>query len=166
MENLMTKLNFYMLIGIPAAGKSTWVWHFRQNNNYPADHCTISTDDVIENIACMYNIRYHECHNVLFQFADQQASRDLSEAVSKGLHIIWDQTNLTRKSRARKLRLIPAEQYNRIAVVFPMPEEQEWRRRLDSRPGKLIPEDVLQSMKDRYESPTLDEGFAEIRSAF
>jgi predicted kinase len=160
---LMMKCNFWMLIGIPAAGKSTWT-----NNTLEAhrdiDVRVISTDAVIEDICAMYGVAYHEAHNTLFQFADQQAARDMRKAVERNCHIIWDQTNLTRKSRARKLRLIPNE-YHKIAVVFPMPEEQEWRRRLASRPQKRIPEDVLAAMKGRYESPTLDEGFTEIRSA-
>jgi gluconate kinase len=49
-----------------------------------------------------------------------------------------------------------------IAVVFRTPEPEEHSRRLASRPGKVIPDHVLQSMVSTFEIPTEEEGFDEI----
>ena len=49
-----------------------------------------------------------------------------------------------------------------VAVVFRTPEEKELQRRLNSRPGKVIPPDVVKSMIDNFEEPTKEEGFDEI----
>jgi len=43
-----------------------------------------------------------------------------------------------------------------------VPEPDELKRRLASRPGKVIPDDVVQQMIDNWEEPTLEEGFKEI----
>jgi gluconate kinase len=54
--------------------------------------------------------------------------------------------------------------YEHIAVVFRTPERSELDRRLKSRYdyGKIIPEEVVESMINNWEEPTEDEGFSEI----
>jgi gluconate kinase len=46
--------------------------------------------------------------------------------------------------------------------VFKTPEADELKRRLESRPGKSIPDHVIKSMIDNFEMPTEEEGFKEI----
>jgi gluconate kinase len=53
-------------------------------------------------------------------------------------------------------------QYEHIAIVFKTPDEDELKRRLASRPGKIIPWSVVQGMIDNFEMPTEEEGFKEI----
>ena len=52
--------------------------------------------------------------------------------------------------------------YEAIAIVFPTPDDTELRRRLKSRPGKVIPQRVIYQMKEHWQDPTLEEGFSEI----
>jgi predicted kinase len=80
---------------------------------------------------------------------------DVLEAVAAGKDIIWDQTNTGRKSRKAKLAMAPG--YHKIAVVFATPEKEEWQRRINSRPGKMIPEGVLKAMATGLQLPTEDE---------
>jgi hypothetical protein len=47
-------------------------------------------------------------------------------------------------------------------VVFKTPEPEELERRLDSRPGKSIPWNVMQGMISGFKMPTLEEGFDEV----
>jgi tRNA uridine 5-carbamoylmethylation protein Kti12 len=49
-------------------------------------------------------------------------------------------------------------------VVFGTPEPADLAMRLDSRydSGKIIPDEVVQSMIDNWEQPTEEEGFKEI----
>jgi tRNA uridine 5-carbamoylmethylation protein Kti12 len=56
--------------------------------------------------------------------------------------------------------------YYAIAVVFPTPDHAELQRRLASRPGKTIPEGVVEQMIAQYEEPTELEGFREIWRAW
>jgi tRNA uridine 5-carbamoylmethylation protein Kti12 len=76
------------------------------------------------------------------------------------LDIIWDQTSTTVHTRRKKIRMLP--EYYKIAVVFRTPDEAELARRLASRPGKNIPEEVMQHMINSWEEPTKEEGFDEI----
>jgi hypothetical protein len=74
--------------------------------------------------------------------------------------IIWDQTSVTAASRKKKLVMLP--EYYAIAVVCPTPEIPELIMRLDDRPGKVIPDSVMQQMLNSWEEPTEEEGFKEI----
>jgi predicted kinase len=82
------------------------------------------------------------------------------EAREAGRNIIWDQTSTSIGTRAKKFRMLP--NYYAIAVVFSIPERQELERRLTSRPGKIVPIDVVDRMIGNWEEPTLEEGFMEI----
>ena len=86
------------------------------------------------------------------------------EAVKRNQDIIWDQTNTSRKSRAKKLILIP-DRYRKVGVFFPTPSMEELERRNASRPGKVIPWGVMQNMIDCLNQPMLDEGFDEVQVA-
>ena len=77
-----------------------------------------------------------------------------------GKDIIWDQTSTTITTRAKKFRMLP--EYYAIAVVFRIPEPEELQKRLASRPGKVIPSEVLDDMIAKWQEPTEEEGFNEI----
>ena len=87
-------------------------------------------------------------------------SAQVIDARDQGRDIIWDQTSTTVISRQRKFNMLP--DYYAIAVVFRCPAADELVRRLSSRPGKVIPVDVLHSMIKNFEIPTEEEGFKEI----
>jgi tRNA uridine 5-carbamoylmethylation protein Kti12 len=82
-------------------------------------------------------------------------------AVNRQYDIIWDQTSTTVLSRAKKLRMLPSR-YEKIAVVFTTPEPDELLIRLASRPEKVIPDTVIQTMISKWEEPSIDEGFDKI----
>lgn len=85
----------------------------------------------------------------------------LTQAVADNRDIVWDQTNLTPASRKSKLEKIPAT-YQKVAVYFPVPNNKEWQRRLNSRPGKIIPQNVLVNMGQGFTMPSQAEGFDKI----
>jgi predicted kinase len=79
---------------------------------------------------------------------------------ANGTDIVWDQTNTTVKSRKSKLAKLP--DYEKIAVMFRTPDIVEHRRRLESRPGKDIPGNIMTVMINSLQEPTEEEGFKEI----
>ena len=85
----------------------------------------------------------------------------MADAIKNRHDIVLDQTNLTKKSRARKMAQLPRA-YKKYAVFFPVPEEVEWKRRLSARPGKCIPQSVLDDMQRGLELPSVAEGFDEV----
>lgn len=146
----------YVLIGVPAAGKSTWV-----SQQTWADSCAvISTDHYVDRFASRLGQTYNQVFRKVMPRAIRLMMRAVRQAQARGQDIVWDQTNLTRASRTRKFRILP--EYRAIAVVFAEPAAEEHARRLTSRPGKRIPPTVLASMIQSYEPPDEAEGFEEI----
>lgn len=147
----------YMLIGVPASGKSTWREQFVETNRA----MIISTDDILEDIAKTQGLTYNDVFKDNIKFATKQMDVHLRVALESEMDIVCDQTNLTAKSRKGKLDKVP-EHYEKIAVVFLTPEDAEWQRRLD-RPGKSIPQNILMGMKSSMEFPDPEEGFDRIQ---
>jgi predicted kinase len=140
-----------MLIGVPGSGKSTWI-----GEQYWASDCVlVSTDKLIDLEAGRQGKTYNDVFKDYISEATRLMNEDIQAAVEAGRDIIWDQTNTSRKSRKAKLAQVPG--YHKIAIVFDTPDEDEWQRRLDSRPGKSIPRAVLKAMADGLQLPTEDE---------
>ena len=146
----------YMLIGVPGAGKSTWIK--KQDHNA----VVLSTDNYIEDYAAKNNTTYSAVFRDVVGTATNQMNHDLQYALKNGKDIIWDQTNTTVKSRRDKLKKIPSS-YRKVAVFFSIPPDL--RERLAGRPGKFIPDAVLLNMINQLEPPTKAEGFDEIINA-
>ena len=146
----------YQLIGVPGAGKSTWVW----SQNWIEGMDYVSTDHHVEVYAKEQGKTYSEVFTDYMPRAVELMAEEVVVAREAGRDIIWDQTSTTVKSRARKFNMLP--DYYHIAVVFRTPEHKELMRRLMSRPGKEIPDHVVASMIASWEEPTLEEGFREI----
>ncbi len=103
----------------------------------------------------------------LIQFAEIIMWRQITSCLMGGRNFIIDRTNLTVKSRAKFIQKLKLHNYEIEAVVFPEVgsealSKEEWKRRLDSRPGKTIPQEVLDQMVDSYEIPLMSEGFSKI----
>jgi predicted kinase len=141
----MSKL--YMLIGVPGSGKSTWI----AGQDWTRDCVLVSTDKLIDIEAGRQGKTYNEVFSSYIDTATKLMNDDVREAVAEGKDIIWDQTNTSRKSRKAKLAMVPG--YYKIAVVFATPEKEEWQRRINSRPGKMIPEGVLKAMAQGLQIP-------------
>lgn len=153
------KPTMWMLIGVPGSGKSTWVEN--QIEDLEGNVFIASTDNYIEYIAKSSWKTYNDVFKDNIKEAEKNMYVGVMNAVENDQDIIWDQTNITFKSRAKKLIMIP-DHYTKIAVVFPTPEEEELQRRLASRPGKTIPEHILGGMIEMMEYPMMAEGFHSI----
>ena len=146
----------YQLIGVPCAGKSTWI----KNQIWALGLTVVSTDAFVEDYARSVGKTYSEVFTEYMPKAVELMAEQVVNARKLGHTIIWDQTSTTINSRARKFNMLP--DYEHIAVVFKTPEHKELMRRLMSRPGKEIPDHVIASMIASWEEPTEEEGFKEI----
>jgi len=146
----------YQLVGVPGSGKSTWY----SKQDWLQDAAYISTDQHVERQAEFEGKTYSEVFKDFLPWAVKLMADDVVKAREAGKDIIWDQTSTTIASRTRKFNMLP--DYEHIAVVFKTPENEELIRRLQSRPGKEIPEHVITSMIASWDEPELDEGFTEI----
>lgn len=147
------------LVGVPASGKSTWI----KNNIDRSAVTVLSTDDILEQIAENQGRTYNEVFQEHIGLADKRMFAELDVAIIEDNNIVIDRTNLNKKARGRFLRLLKPHGYTFNAIIFPTPDEAEWRRRLASRPGKTIPDFILKNMKEGFQPISADEGFADIR---
>jgi predicted kinase len=146
----------YQLIGVPGAGKSSWI----QQQEW-ASQCTIvSTDNHVESQAQREGKTYNDVFHDYMPTAVKLMAEDVETARAAGKDIIWDQTSTTVASRTRKFNML--RDYEHIAVVFCTPARDELDARLSRRPGKHIPKNVVDRMIAGWDEPTEEEGFVEI----
>lgn len=143
----------YILVGVPGAGKSTWI----KNQKWVGECAVVSTDFHVEQYAKEKGKTYSEVFDQYMSTAVELMLSDVHAAMEDGKNIIWDQTSTTVKTRAKKINML--EGYYKIAVVFRTPPIEELMRRIDSRVGKDIPAKVILDMIEKWEEPTLEEGF-------
>ena len=145
----------HFLVGVPASGKSTWL---KGRKGVVA-----SSDDFIEAEAAKRGATYDAVFAETVGAANEHALATAKDAFAQGQDLIWDQTNLSRKVRAARLRLVPPG-YTKIAVFFPTPNKRVLTARLKNRPGKTIPPEVVASMATALERPSKREGFDRIQT--
>ena len=149
---------YVMLIGVPGSGKSTFIKQYFDDKLCHEDYLYYSSDAEIEALAYMFGKTYNEIFSSHIAEVTGACEDYLVYAFEHGMSVFDDHTNISAKKRKAKLNKVP-DDYTKIAFVFGTPEYNEWRRRLDGRPGKTIPNNVLESMLTNYTNPSYDEGF-------
>jgi len=148
----------YQLVGVPGAGKSTWI----KNQVWAKDLPVVSSDAFVEAEALRQGKTYSEVFDEYMPIAVKLMVNQALVCQANKLDFIWDQTSTTVASRKRKFNTLLPSQYEHIAVVFETPSRIELKRRLASRPGKEIPDVVMEGMLASFEMPSLEEGFTKI----
>jgi predicted kinase len=145
-----------MLVGIPTSGKSTYVEKLKKLD-YWKDAVVLSTDSYIEKEAKRMGLTYNQVFDDVIDNATRELELQLIMAKDKGKNLIYDQTNLTIKSRRKKLSKLPSF-YRRGVIYFEVSLEEALKRN-KTREGKFIPESILKRMYHQFEVPTISEGF-------
>ena len=145
-----------MLCGIPTSGKSTYVEKLKKMK-YWENAVVLSTDDYIEKQAQRCGLTYNQIFDDVIKDATRELELEFNMAKDKGKDIIWDQTNLSVKSRRKKLLKLPSF-YRRSVVYFEVSLEEALKRN-KTREGKFIPESILKRMWHQFEIPTRNEDF-------
>ena len=143
-----------MMVGIPASGKSTFVKQYESTPGY----VVVGTDRILERIATEKDISYNQAMELYYNQANKEMNTAVDAAIAAGHSVIWDQTNLSKKTRSFKINRFPSS-YQKLAVVVRCNNAEEHLRRLNSRPGKTIPQSVMDNMIANFEMPTTAEGF-------
>ena len=145
-----------MLAGIPCSGKSTYVEKLKKIP-YWENAVVLSTDAYIEKQVQKLGRTYNEIFDDVIDDATRELELKFNEAKNDGRDIIWDQTNLTVKTRRKKLSKLPSW-YHRGAVYFEITLEEALKRN-ETREGKFIPESIIKRMYHQFEISTVTEGF-------
>ena len=147
------------LMGLPASGKSSFA------KTLDESFYIHSTDNVIEKYAESIGKTYNDVFNTYVKTASKISNQNLKEAINQKKSIVWDQVNPSPKKRGKIIKQFPND-YQKICVCFLPPfndeQEKELARRLVSRPGKSIPDSVMENMRSRFLPPSHDEGWDKI----
>lgn len=162
----------YIVSGLPGLGKSTLIsstiTHQFVAGPYNIVPVVISTDDFVQGAVEMAaaGTTYNDMWKHTIKDAERFTNKLFDAALLCGNPIIVDQTNLTSKKRAT--RIVPAIKngYTVVGIQCILPttlkEFNEWEHRLNSRPGKNIPDAILSNMANSMELMSYDEGFSSI----
>jgi predicted kinase len=143
-------LTVTLLCGPPGAGKSTWGETFiKQNNNMSY----ISTDKIREEIGGS------ESNQAVSGLAFKIAKTRMGKALDDGKNVLIDATNMYRKTRKDFINIARGRGAQTIAVVFEVDKETLIQRNLKrgTEGGRVVPEDVIQKMLNKYERPDNNE---------
>jgi len=156
----MSKPICYVMVGLPAMGKSTLV-----EGMYKPDTWIYSTDQFIEDVAEHSGKTYDEVFEDNIKVATRSMMALLNDVIKEQKDIIFDQTNLGAGKRKKIINRMKQAGYEvRCECIVP-PEPghfddlKVWKQRLQNRPGKTIPQHVLSNMMENYVEPSIEEGF-------
>jgi predicted kinase len=156
----MPKPICYVMVGLPGLGKSTLV-----EGMYKPDTFIYSTDALLEEWAAEEGKTYNEVFNDLIGEATGAMNHALEIAIRERLDIIWDQTNLGVGKRRKIINRMRQAGYQvRCECIVPpeagwISDQKDWKYRLENRPGKTIPQNILTNMIQSFTLPTESEGF-------
>ena len=148
-----------VLVGLPAYGKSTYVSNLVSEEEF----FVYSTDSYIEDLSEETGKTYTELFPDYIEEAKLHMDALLDLATEECVDVFWDQTNLSSWKRRMIIERMKNAGYSVECVCFEpaMTEEgyKEWKKRLDSRKGKMIPESILDDMVCNFIKPSTKEGF-------
>ena len=154
----MSKPICYVMIGLPALGKSTHI-----EKMYKPDTWIYSTDMYIESVAEDHGLTYADVFETNIQAATRFNEEKVTSMMKLQKDIIWDQTNLGVGKRKKIINRMKHAGYQVRGICLIPPETvgdiEEWNRRLNGRPGKTIPNHVIANMMESFVEPTIEEGF-------
>lgn len=152
MYNIRPK--FIMLIGIPGCGKTTYCKAYKAEN---PNTIHLSSDE-IRMAMTNNNPEYtKEENNFVFKYMSDEALKELNN----GNNVLYDATNLTRKSRKTILERLP--KYCEVNAIIFTPTIQECIERDNQRESLAkVGADVIDKMVRRFQIPYYNEGFDSI----
>jgi tRNA uridine 5-carbamoylmethylation protein Kti12 len=150
----------YIMVGLPGSGKSTLVDNVLRDVSERV--FVYSTDKLIEEWATAQGWTYDFAFSKYIKKATAEMNSRLRSAIETDQDVIWDQTNMGARKRQTILSNFP-KHYRRECRVIEPPigdsQIEDWLWRLKNRPGKTIPDHIIESMRDSYVEPALSEGF-------
>lgn len=144
-------IKFYMMIGLPASGKSTIAREIAEKENA----VVISTDKLRKELLNDENSQAD--NNLVFK----EAEKRLKENISNGKNVIFDATNINYKKRRDWLNRFNKYNVEKIAILVATPYEECLER--NSKRKRKVPEEVITRMYHNFYIPQYYEGFDDIQ---
>lgn len=141
---------FFMTIGIPACGKSTWADDYASKHT---DTIVVSSDNIRKELFGDINDQTH--NDIVFSTMRKRTFDNLTN----GIDVIYDATNINRKRRINFLKTLPKDT-DRIGILFTTPFS-DCIKRNNSR-DRVVDIEVLTKFYKSFQMPYYSEGFDKI----
>jgi tRNA uridine 5-carbamoylmethylation protein Kti12 len=156
---------FIIAVGLPGCGKSTLLCKIAEALKVNGEELVITaTDNEIVEFSKARNISYQDAitdHS--FKIFAKAFKAKMIESVSQGKNVAVDQTNVKRRTRERRLRMLDCIKipYYKICLNVDVPEAVLKKRLADRAisEGKVIPDRVIAEKIKEFETPNKSEGF-------
>lgn len=145
----MTRPKLIIMCGLPGSGKTTYANIFTANR----DVTHLSSDSIRKELYGDESIQ-GDCTEVF----SLMNSKTL-DLLNQGSDVIYDATNLTRKSRKATLDICPTFVRKECCIVW---DDIEECIRKDSQRDRTVGKEVIDRMAKSFQAPYYDEGFEHI----
>lgn len=132
------------------AGKSTYANKLKNQN---PSFIIVSTDVLRKELLNNINDRKHN------DFIYQEAYKRINDNLKNGYNVIFDATNINRKSRSKLLNSIPRFADTECHVVWDIVENCIDK---DNKRERTVGQSVIEKTLKKFEPPFIDEGFSKI----
>lgn len=141
--------NFYLMCGVPGAGKSTWIKEHAKPGT-----AVISRDAIRFSLLRPGDLYFSKENIVLHYLWDQ-----INGALSDGRDVICDQTSLT--PRGRKFILSHITGYDTCSVIWIESTLEDALNHNELRKGTIayVPPTQIEKMFSQFVEPSCEEGF-------
>lgn len=137
---------FILLSAVPGAGKSTWALQYQMTHPHVY---IVSSDDIRKELTGVYQNwdKEQEVWDLYFKRIIEY--RDLFDDVT----VIADSTNIQNKFRLFYGQNVTGFD-KKCLIILDRPLDIVFKQNLERSSDKIVPEDVIKSMHDRFEIPT------------
>ena len=143
------KSTLFMLIGLPASGKSTFAKTLENESTI-----ILSSDKIREEVLGSESDQSN--NKLVFKVLYEK----LRKALAGGKNVVLDATNITKKNRAQALKAI--EDIDAIKYAIVLKTNPETCFIFDEQRERHVSKEIIEKYAKIFEYPSIDEGFDKI----
>ena len=155
----MKNKKLFLMCGIPASGKSTWIQNYKTSIEGNTD--VVSRDQIRFSLV-KEDEEYFSKEKEVFRTFIDTIKKDIADPCVD--NIIVDATHINPRSRAKTLNCIGKDLkgVDVYAVVLKVPLKTCLERNAKREGRACVPVSAIEGMYSVYEDPSIEEGFKEI----